>query len=93
MLIQMASNLMKNPEAFEAACREVLTAWPNSVAAALTTPSMNYQAWIGHAAGAIAIGASEDLMRQGWRLLTEAEQLSANAAALVVIDDWRAANA
>lgn len=92
-MIEMAAHLMRNPDAFEAACRQVLTDWPNSVAAALTTPSMNYEAWMGHAAGAITLGASEDLMRQGWRLLTEAEQLAANAAALVVIDEWRAANA
>ena len=87
--IAMSADLMKNPDAFEAACRKAVTEWPNSSEAALTTPSMNHQAWIGHAACAINHNAPEDLTRLGWRTLSQQEQDAANLAADSAIAYWR----
>lgn len=93
MLVQLSADLMRNPVAFQNACEEAMRQWPNSTAAAMTTPSMNYQAWVGHAASTIALGCPEELTRRGWRLLNEEEQELANLAAQNAIDKWRDANA
>ena len=91
-MVLAAADLMRDAAAFQGACERATFEWPNSTAAALTTPSMNYQAWIGHAGCCLALGSPEELTRQGWRLLTEAEQAAANDAAQVAIYGWRARN-
>lgn len=91
--IDAAADLMRRASDFETACVRVISEWPNSIAAAMTTPSLNYQAWIGHAACTLALGSPEHLTRQGWRALTEREQEAANVAAQNAIDLWRANNA
>lgn len=89
-MVQAAAALMRDAAGFEAACVRATLEWPNSTAAALTTPSMNYQAWIGHTGCCLALGSPEELTRQGWRLLSELEQNAANDAAQRAIDGWRA---
>lgn len=91
--VQAAAALMRDADAFEAACRRAVDEWPNSCAVAMTTPSMNLKAWIGHAGSCIATGTPEHLTRRGWRLLSEGEQDAANDAAQRAIDYWRQKNA
>lgn len=85
--------IMRETDRFEAAMMRAVREWPNSTAAAMTTPSLNYQAWMGHAGCAIELGSPEHLTRQGWRILTASEQDAANAAASRVIEYWRGKNA
>lgn len=91
--INATAVIMRKPDEFERAMKRAVHEWPNSTAAALTTPSLNYQAWMGHAGCAIELGSPEHLTRQGWRLLNAEEQDAANAAASRVIGYWREQNA
>lgn len=91
--IDATSALMANPAAFTDAMRLALTDWPRSVENALTNPSLNHRAWIGHAACYLATGSPEETTRLGWHELDEAEQDAANAAADTVIGEWRSAHA
>lgn len=87
--VRKAADLMRDPDAFEAACSRATAEWPNSTAVAMTTPSMNLKAWIGHAGSCVATGTPEHLTRQAWRELTEAQQDAANDAAQRAIETWR----
>lgn len=87
--VDATADLMRSPDDFELAMLEAVSMWPNSTAAALTTPSLNYQAWMGHAGCAVVLGSPEHLTRQGWRMLNAGEQSAANAAASRAIDYWR----
>lgn len=91
--VDATAKLMRDPEGFEIAMLLAIEAWPNSTAAALTTPSLNYKAWMGHAGCAFTLGSPEHLTRQGWRSLNTIEQDAANAAADRAIDYWRGLNA
>lgn len=90
--VQASADLMADPEAFAQAMRRVLAEWPNSVAAALTTPGMNQRAWLGHAGCFLATGSPEETTRLGWHQLDDGEQYAANDAADRVIAEWRATN-
>lgn len=91
--IDATAAIMRDTDAFEAAMMRAANEWPNSTAVAMTTPSLNYQAWMGHAGCAIELGSPEHLTRQGWRLLSADEQDAANQAASNVINFWRENNA
>jgi hypothetical protein len=91
--IQAAADLMKKPDAFREAMLRAMDEWPNSMLAAMTTPSLNRRAFMGHSGCCIAVGSSEDLTRLGWHRLTEQEQDAANAAADEVIAAWEASQA
>jgi hypothetical protein len=87
--IEASAELMRNPAAFRAAMERVLTEWPNSAMAAMTTPGLNQRAYMGHAGCCINHQSPEDLTRLGWHRLTELEQDLANAAADEVIAQWK----
>lgn len=91
--VDRAAEVMRDAPLFEANCMRVLTEWPNSTAVAMTTPSMNLRAWIGHASMCLVYGTPEHLTRQGWRVLSEKEQDDANDAAQRAIDEWKKRNA
>lgn len=86
--IEASAELMREPDSFEIACRRAIDEWPNSAEANLTASVINHQAWLGHAACCLNHGASEDLTRLGWRMLSQEEQDSANAAADRAIEYW-----
>lgn len=87
--VEAAANLMRDPNAFELACVQAVTEWPNSSIANFTASSINHKAWLGHAACCIVCGSSEDLTRAAWNTLNEEQQRLANDAAQRVIDEWR----
>ena len=91
--IEESQLLMANPAKFADAMRKAVKHWPNSVANALTTPGLNYRAWLGHAGCYVATGSPEETTRLGWHQLDDGEQWAANAAADTVIAEWRKANA
>lgn len=81
--------LMIDYEAFLASCLLVLDEWPNSCDVNLSATVINHQAWIGHAACYLNHGATEDLTRLGWRMMSEEQQELANLAADIAIIEWR----
>lgn len=67
----------------------VIDEWPISCENALTDPSLNQKAWIGHAACALALECPEDITREAWSHLTDEQQLLANQKAQHAIDTWK----
>lgn len=86
--IAASAVLMRDYEAFRDAMVLAVQDWPNSMAAAMTTPSLNRQAWMGHCGCCVATGSPESLTRLGWHTLTQAEQDRANEAADEAILYW-----
>lgn len=89
--IGAAERLMFDAAAFREAMRAVLIEWPRSIGVALTTPSLNRRAWLGHAGCYLATGSPEETTRLGWHRLDWPEQYAANCAADEVISEWRIA--
>lgn len=85
---EAAANLMRHPAAFTAAMMKALDGWPNSMLAAMTTPSLNRRAFMGHSGCCIGVGSPEELTRLGWHRLNQDEQDAANAAADTIIEAW-----
>jgi hypothetical protein len=83
-----AQALMKDPAAFKAAMVRAAHEWRYSCEHNLTARAVNRQAWIGHAGTCIATGAPEDITRQAWWTLNQAEQDAANAVADEAIAEW-----
>jgi len=86
--IVAAYRLMRNPRRFLDAMLRAVQEWPKSMEAAMTTPSLNQRAWMGHSGCCIAVGSPEDLTRLAWHRLTPREQDKANAAADEAIEFW-----
>lgn len=86
--IDAAADLMRNPEAFQSAMFRAVEQWPLSMEAAMTTPSLNKRAFMGHAGCCIEVRSPEDLTRLAWHQLTPEEQDEANAAADEAIAYW-----
>ncbi len=59
----------------------VVKSWPFSTEHNLTNTSLNRQAWVGHAAASLAIGAPEYVTRKAWWMLTEQQRRKANRRA------------
>lgn len=88
LYLDQAAALMKDPVSFLAAMSTVAHEWPFACEVNLTTRSINRQAWIGHAATVLAVGAPEDVTRQAWWTLTTQEQDAGNLAADAAIAEW-----
>ena len=86
--VKASADLMRDADQFEAAMIRAVNEWPNSCEVAMTTPSLNHQAWMGHAGCCIATGSPEDCTRLGWHTLTQDQQDAANAAADRAIVLW-----
>ncbi len=91
--VKASANLMRDPQAFEAAMMRAVSEWPYSCEVNLTASSVNRQAWLGHAGCCIATGSPEDCTRLGWHTLTQEQQDAANAAADRAIEAWEVAYA
>lgn len=63
--------------------------WKYSCEHNLTDPSINQQAWIGHAACALAFGCPEDIVRKAWWNLTDEQRIAANKMADRAIEFWK----
>jgi hypothetical protein len=66
----------------------VANEWKYSCEHNLTNLTQNRQAWIGHAACALANECPEDIIRQAWGYLTEEQQRLANHQADLAIEYW-----
>ena len=66
----------------------VADAWKYSCEHHLTKLETNRKPWIGHAAVALAMQCPEDIVREAWGHLTQAQQDAANAQAQAAIEYW-----
>lgn len=69
--------------------RRVAAEWPVSCENALTDPHLNQNAWIGHAAVALAHGIPEDITRKAWGFLTDEQKYLANKEASRAVAAWK----
>ncbi len=76
---------------FEAVLDGVISNWKNSCEHYLTNSAMNRIAWLGQASLCYKHGIPAEF-RGGYGLLTEAQQLAADEAALRALNKWLAAN-
>jgi hypothetical protein len=90
--VEMAVAFTGNAELYGEWMLKVIQEWPASCEHNLTKPG-DKRPWMGHAAVALAIGCPEDIVREAWGLLTEKQQIAANAKAQRAIDEWRGRNA
>lgn len=85
--MQKYAEFLRNIPRFERAMQRVITEWPRSCEQFLTNDSVNRIAWLGQAAMCIETGIPR-MFRAGFSLLTEDQQLRANAAAEKVLRAW-----
>jgi len=83
--------LLSDIPAFEAALASVVTEWRHSCEHYLTNAAMNRIAWLGQAALCYRHGIPAEF-RGGYGLLTEAQQLAADEAALKWLNVWMQKN-
>lgn len=67
----------------------VIDEFPMACEHNLTDPSLNQQAWIGHAATQLAINCPEYITRKAWSTLTTEQQNEANIKADEAIHEWK----
>lgn len=87
-LIAAAALLLADQHKLLAAMRSVTIEWRVASDANLHEYPNN-RAWLGQAACCYATGATEDLTRSAWGVLTDQQRVLANAVADQVIDEWR----
>lgn len=68
--------------------KQVVEQWKYSCEHNLSQISQNRQAWLGHAACALAFQCPEDIVRQAWWHLTDDQRRLANAQADKYIKEW-----
>jgi len=66
----------------------VIVEWPISCQNALTDNLLNKNAWIGHAAVALAMNIPEDITRKAWGFLTDEQRILANREAKRAVQLW-----
>lgn len=88
---QFYKELLTNIPEFERILALVTSEWKHSCEHYLTNSAMNRIAWLGQASLCYKHGIPAEF-RGGYSLLTEAEQLAADEAALRALNNWLAAN-
>lgn len=88
ILISRAARLLADPELLLIAMTRVIDEWKVSAEVNLSNASRNRRAWLGQSACCLLCGAPEDLTKQAWHRISEAERDLANAIADRVISKW-----
>lgn len=70
------------------AMQKVVYAWPRTMLNALTSPSTNKRAFLGHCACSYEINCPESITRMAWKELTEQQRIEADEIAQLTIDEW-----
>ena len=87
-LLRQAIKFTGDAKLYGSYMMKVLDVWPISCIHNLTTPGLNRQAWIGHAACCLALNCPEDITRLAWHYLSQNQQDEANAMADAAIAAW-----
>ena len=88
LYLKKAIKFTGNNELYGKWMLKVLDHWPASCVHNLSSRAINRQAWIGHAACALAFECPEDITRKAWSFLTEQQQTKANGVADIAILEW-----
>lgn len=88
LMLQRAIAFTGDAELYGLWMIKVLDEWPISCEQNLSDRSMNRRAWIGHAASYLAIQSPEDVTREAWWQLSDAQRDAANAKADLAIKAW-----
>jgi len=72
--INLAIEFTGDYQRYGQAMREVIFAWPNTMANSLTNPSINRRAFIGHCACCYKLGLPEYIVRKAWKELTQEQR-------------------
>lgn len=88
--IDAAADLLRCPDEFREVLRQIITTWPVSCEANLTSADGNRIAWLGQAACCLAVGSPEENTRAAWHTLTQDEKDDANRVAAEVLAEWTA---
>ena len=87
-LLERAIAFTGNAELYGAYMDRVVVEWPIACEHNLTNDALNQQAWVGHAAVALAFRCPEYITRRAWAFLTTKQRDDANARAQAAIDAW-----
>jgi hypothetical protein len=85
--LERYAEFLRDIPRFRAALERVLSEWPISCEQFLSNDSINRIAWLGQASMCIDTGIPR-LFRGGFKLLSDSEQRSANAAAQDALTTW-----
>lgn len=80
--------LLADPEQFGEVAREMVRSWPVAAFHNLRHMWSGRNAWIGQASCLYAHGAPAAATRQAWGLLSNEDQIAANAVAVAVRTAW-----
>lgn len=87
-MLPLAVEFTGNPDLYGSFMVRVTNEWPVSCEHNLTDRSLNKQAWIGHAACALAHSLPEYLVRSAWGRLTDDQRNKANLKASEAVYLW-----
>lgn len=87
-LLQRAIKFTGDTKKYGSYMRKVVREWKYSCEHNLSCVGQNRQAWIGHAACALAFKCPENIVREAWWLLTERQRIEANKEADKAIELW-----
>lgn len=85
--LQRYASFLRDTPRFESALSRVITEWPHSCEQFLSNESLNRIAWLGQASMCIETGIPARF-RGGFKLLTQGEQIEANATANRFLQRW-----
>jgi hypothetical protein len=88
VIVSRASRLLASPDWLHKAMMQVAIEWRHAGEVNLSNRHRNRQAWLGQAACCLVCGATEDLTKKAWHILSLAEQEAANRVADKVIAYW-----
>ena len=86
--VELAADLLKDPEQLLEAMRFVANEWKVSAEVNLSDTARNRQAWLGQASCCYRFGCAENTTKIAWRTLTADEQSIVNGIADKVIKEW-----
>lgn len=88
-LLNIAQNLLKNPQELYLAMQYVAFKWTHSAETNLSNTNRNRQAWLGQAACCYIGRVPEEITKRAWRNLTDMERKTANKVADMIIQKWK----
>lgn len=86
--IGRSERLLSSVDLLRSAMLLVIHGWPYAAEQNLSNGHRNRQAWLGQAACCLITGATEDLTKEAWHRLSQAQKDAANMVADYVIAVW-----
>lgn len=87
--VALAVRFTGNTDRYGKWMRKVVMKWPRTMINALTNPSINQLAFVGHCAACYALHIPEYITRMAWGELTDKQRTDANQQAREAIELWR----